>query len=74
VHLYDAEDREYLDAYNNVPGIGHAHPAITAAVTGQLQKLNTHTRYVHEGVVAYAERLLASSLPRHELAAQLEEG
>jgi 4-aminobutyrate aminotransferase-like enzyme len=60
VHLYDADGNAYLDAYNNVPSVGHAHPHVTEAVTRQLATLNTHTRYLTDGVIAYAERLLAT--------------
>jgi 4-aminobutyrate aminotransferase-like enzyme len=60
VHLFDADGNAYLDAYNNVPSVGHSHPHVTEAVTRQLGTLNTHTRYLTEGVVGYAERLLAS--------------
>ena len=60
VYLYDAEGRAYLDAYNNVPCVGHSHPRVTEAVSRQLATLNTHTRYLTEGVVGYAERLLAT--------------
>jgi 4-aminobutyrate aminotransferase-like enzyme len=60
VHLYDPDGVAYLDAYNNVPSVGHSHPAVTAAVTRQLATLNTHTRYLTDGVVGYAERLLAT--------------
>ncbi len=59
VHLYDAEGNVYLDAYNNVTSVGHCHPHVVAAMTKQLQTLNTHTRYLHEDVLSYAERLLA---------------
>ncbi|OZC84933.1 aspartate aminotransferase family protein [Rhodococcus sp. 06-412-2C] len=59
VHLYDAEGREYLDVYNNVPAIGHSHPHVQRLVSEQLGVLNTHTRYLTEPVVAYSERLLA---------------
>ncbi|HSN06881.1 MAG TPA: aminotransferase class III-fold pyridoxal phosphate-dependent enzyme, partial [Candidatus Angelobacter sp.] len=62
VHLYDADGLEYLDAYNNVASLGHAHPRVTEAVCAQLGVLNTHTRYLHEGIVRYAEDLL-STLP-----------
>src|SRR6185437_14161508 len=65
VHLYDPEGNAYLDAYNNVPSVGHSHPHVTEAVSRQLATLNTHTRYLTEGVVGYAERLLAT----HELGA-----
>jgi 4-aminobutyrate aminotransferase-like enzyme len=60
VHLYDTEGNAYLDAYNNVPSVGHSHPRVTEAVTRQLATLNTHTRYLTDGVVSYAERLLAT--------------
>jgi 4-aminobutyrate aminotransferase-like enzyme len=60
VFLYDAAGRSYLDAYNNVPSVGHSHPHVTEAVARQLATLNTHTRYLTEGVVQYAERLLAT--------------
>src|SRR5271170_6494059 len=57
VWLYDAEGKRYLDAYNNVPHVGHCHPRVVAALSGQAATLNTHTRYLDEHVVAYAERL-----------------
>lgn len=60
VWLYEADGTRCLDAYNNVPSIGHCHPAVTAAVAAQMEILNVHTRYLHEGVYAYAERLLAT--------------
>src|SRR5580692_4445993 len=60
VHLYDPDGVAYLDAYNNVPSVGHSHPAVTAAVTRQLATLNTHTRYLTDGVVGYAERLIST--------------
>src|ERR1700739_3173186 len=60
VHLFDAEGNAYLDAYNNVPSVGHSHPRVTEAVSRQLATLNTHTRYLTDGVVGYAERLLAT--------------
>lgn len=56
--LYDANGHAFLDAYNNVPAVGHGHPHVVAAVARQLATLNTHTRYLNEGVVACAERLL----------------
>src|ERR1700730_9238683 len=65
VHLYDAEGNAYLDAYNNVPCVGHSHPHVTEAVARQLATLNTHTRYLTDGLIGYAERLLAT----HDLAA-----
>jgi len=60
VYLYDASGQPYLDAYNNVPSVGHSHPHVTEAVGRQLATLNTHTRYLTDGLVSYAERLLAT--------------
>jgi 4-aminobutyrate aminotransferase-like enzyme len=57
VWLYDADGRRYLDAYNNVPHVGHCHPHVVEAIARQAAVLNTHTRYLHEGIVLYAERL-----------------
>lgn len=60
VWLWDADGRRYLDAYNNVPHVGHCHPHVVEAIARQAATLNTHTRYLHEGIVAYAERLTAT--------------
>ncbi len=59
VWLYDPEGNAYLDTYNNVASVGHAHPRVVAAMAEQAATLATHTRYLHDGVLAYAERLLA---------------
>jgi 4-aminobutyrate aminotransferase-like enzyme/Ser/Thr protein kinase RdoA (MazF antagonist) len=58
--LHTADGRRLLDAYNNVAVVGHAHPTVTQAVTRQLGRLNTHSRYLHPGVVRLAERLVAT--------------
>ena len=60
VYLYDAEGTQFLDAYNNVPSVGHCHPHVVAAIAKQAATLNTHTRYVVEPLLDYAERLLAT--------------
>lgn len=57
VWLYDADGRKYVDMYNNVPCVGHANPHVVAAMHEQAATLNVHSRYLHEGVVNYAERL-----------------
>ncbi|MGI9199645.1 MAG: aminotransferase class III-fold pyridoxal phosphate-dependent enzyme [Woeseiaceae bacterium] len=57
VWLFDADGRKYLDMYNNVPHVGHCHPRVVDAICSQARTLNTHTRYLHENVVNYAERL-----------------
>jgi 4-aminobutyrate aminotransferase-like enzyme len=60
VWLYDGEGRRYLDAYNNVPVVGHCHPAVAQAICEQARVLNTHTRYLTEEPLLLAEELLAS--------------
>jgi len=56
-HLYDETGRAFLDVYNNVPLVGHSHPRVVRAVQEQIGLLNTNTRYLHDGIAAYAERL-----------------
>ena len=63
-YLYDAAGRAYLDCVNNVAHVGHAHPQVVEAGIAQMRVLNTNTRYLHETVVRYAERLTAL-LPAH---------
>ena len=63
-YLYDADGRAYLDCVNNVAHVGHAHPRVVEAGVAQMRLLNTNTRYLHENVVRYAERLTAL-LPDH---------
>lgn len=60
VWLYDDQGRRYLDVYNNVPSIGHCHPKVVQAVAEQMGTLNVHTRYLHEDIHTYSERLLAT--------------
>jgi 4-aminobutyrate aminotransferase-like enzyme len=59
VWLWDAGGRRYLDCYNNVPHVGHCHPRVVAAIAAQAAVLNTHTRYHHDLVLDYIERLTA---------------
>ena len=56
-HLYDETGRAFLDFYNNVPLVGHSHPRVVQAVQKQIALLNTNTRYVHDLVNRYAQRL-----------------
>jgi 4-aminobutyrate aminotransferase-like enzyme/Ser/Thr protein kinase RdoA (MazF antagonist) len=58
-YLYDDTGRAYLDVYNNVPLVGHSHPRVVRAIQEQIALLNTNTRYLHDHVVRYAERLTA---------------
>ena len=57
VYLYDKSGRRYVDMYNNVPCVGHANPAVVQAMAEQQATVNVHSRYLHEGIVAFAERL-----------------
>lgn len=63
VMLKSADGKRYLDAYNNVPHVGHGHPAVANAVAQQMRKLALHTRYLNPRVVDYAEALLARFAP-----------
>jgi 4-aminobutyrate aminotransferase-like enzyme len=61
--LTEKSGERYLDAYNNVPHVGHAHPRVVEAIREQGSRLNIHTRYLNDRVVEYAERLLATFDP-----------
>jgi 4-aminobutyrate aminotransferase-like enzyme/Ser/Thr protein kinase RdoA (MazF antagonist) len=58
--LYAADGRPYLDLVNNVCHVGHCHPDVVAAIARQAAKLNTNTRYLHETIEDYAQKLLAT--------------
>ena len=60
VWLWDAAGKRYLDCYNNVPHVGHCHPRVVEAICRQAGILNTHTRYLHDLVLDYIERLTAT--------------
>lgn len=57
VWLWNAGGRRFLDCYNNVPHVGHCHPKVVEAICRQAATLNTHTRYLHDLVLNYIERL-----------------
>ena len=59
-YRYDDDGQRYLDAYNNVPHVGHCHPRVVAAGQAQMSVLNTNTRYLHDALTSYAERLSAT--------------
>jgi len=59
VWLIDTDGQRFLDLYNNVPCVGHANPHVGDAVARQVATLNVHSRYLHENVIAYGERLMA---------------
>jgi 4-aminobutyrate aminotransferase-like enzyme len=57
VYLYDKDGRRYVDMYNNVPCVGHANPVVVRAMAEQQATVNVHSRYLHAGIVTFAERL-----------------
>jgi len=59
-YLYDDTARCFIDAYNNVPHVGHCHPRVVEAAVAQMRVLNTNTRYLNDLLATYAERLLAT--------------
>jgi len=61
--LFDRAGRRYVDLYNNVPCVGHGNAAVADAMARQQATLNVHNRYLHEGIVAFAERLVALHHP-----------
>ena len=60
VWLFEADGRRVLDAYNNVPVVGHCHPRVTEAVVRQTRAVNTHSRYLYEPLVDLGERIIQS--------------
>ncbi len=60
VWLYDNADNAYLDVYNNVASVGHCHPRVVAAIAKQSATLSTHTRYLSESILDFAESLLVT--------------
>ncbi len=60
VWLWDADGRRYLDCYNNVPHVGHCNPRVVEAICSQSAQLNVHSRYLHENLVTYVEKLTAT--------------
>jgi 4-aminobutyrate aminotransferase-like enzyme/Ser/Thr protein kinase RdoA (MazF antagonist) len=61
-YLYDETGRAFLDCYNNVPLVGHSHPRVVEAIHRQIALLNTNTRYLHDNIGHFAQRL-TSLLP-----------
>ena len=66
-HLFDEWGRPYLDAYNNVPHVGHAHPRVQAVAADQLKRMNSNTRYLHPARTAFAEKILSKFPPSFEV-------
>ncbi len=75
VYVFDEDGRRYVDMYNNVPCVGHGNPRVVEAMARQQATLNVHSRYLHEGVVAFcrtpccaarsADRECHSDVQRH---------
>lgn len=59
VYVFDADGRRYVDLYNNVPCVGHGNRRVAEAMAQQQATLNVHSRYLHEGAIEFAERLVA---------------
>lgn len=68
VWLWDADGTKYLDCYNNVPHVGHCNPRVVQAICDQASTLNTHTRYLHEGILDYVEALTSTFGPEFDTA------
>ena len=62
-YMYDGYGNTFLDAYNNIPHVGHSHPKVVAAGQKQMATLNTNTRYLYDLLSEYAEALL-QKLPK----------
>ena len=59
-YLYSSDGRPYLDLVNNVCHVGHAHPHVVESLSEQAATLNTNTRYLHDNIVRYAQRITAT--------------
>jgi 4-aminobutyrate aminotransferase-like enzyme/Ser/Thr protein kinase RdoA (MazF antagonist) len=59
-YLYDERGERYLDMVNNVCHVGHCHPNVVAAGQAQMARLNTNTRYLHDNIVTFSKKLLAT--------------
>lgn len=66
-YLFDEMGRRYLDAYNNVPHVGHAHPRLQSLAHEQLGRLNSNTRYLHPAQTAFADKLLSKVPDRYSV-------
>lgn len=57
-YMFDKYGNRYLDAYNNIPHVGHSHPKVVEAGIKQMTKLNTNTRYLYDSLNEYSAGLL----------------
>ena len=58
-YLIDQNGQAYLDGVNNVTHVGHCHPEVVAAGQRQMGVLNTNTRYLHDHIITYSQKLLS---------------
>jgi 4-aminobutyrate aminotransferase-like enzyme/Ser/Thr protein kinase RdoA (MazF antagonist) len=63
VWIYEPDGGRLLDAYNNVPVVGHCHPRVTESVVRQTRLGATNARYLADPLVELAERLVATFPP-----------
>ncbi len=63
VWIHEADGSRLLDAYNNVPVVGHCHPRVTEAIVRQTRLSAVNARYLAQPLVDLAERLLATFPP-----------
>jgi 4-aminobutyrate aminotransferase-like enzyme/Ser/Thr protein kinase RdoA (MazF antagonist) len=59
-YLFSDDGQVYVDGVNNVSHVGHCHPDVVAAGQRQMAVLNTNTRYLHDNIIEYAQRLLST--------------
>ncbi|XP_065489453.1 ethanolamine-phosphate phospho-lyase [Caloenas nicobarica] len=59
-YMFDEKGEKYLDCINNVAHVGHSHPYVIKAATKQMELLNTNSRFLHDNLVQYAQRLTAT--------------
>ncbi|XP_071953045.1 5-phosphohydroxy-L-lysine phospho-lyase-like [Antedon mediterranea] len=62
-YMYDEQGTQYLDCINNVAHVGHSHPDVVDAAVKQMRLLNTNSRFLHDNLVQYAERI-TNTLPK----------
>ncbi|GFW27847.1 ethanolamine-phosphate phospho-lyase [Trichonephila clavipes] len=63
-YMYNENGKQYLDCINNVAHVGHSHPRVTRAATEQMSLLCTNSRYLHDNLVLYAQKLIATFPPK----------
>ena len=56
-YMFDKYGNSYLDAYNNIPHVGHSHPKVVEAGQKQMSRLNTNTRYLYDQINEYTANL-----------------